>query len=124
MLQSFEAADSCHTIVEQHHVRCFSFYRGYPRFATGRFLHKIMLRGKHAVKRVTHLGVIINDKNMGSGERLGHDKIRKVKREYRKAGFIPRGPPFGQLIMGRLRHLAEKLRPRNLEDFALNNTIN
>jgi len=61
---------------------------------------------------------------MGSGERLGHDEIRKVKREYRKAGFIPSGPLFGQFIMGSLGHLAEKIMPRNLGNFTLNIRIN
>jgi hypothetical protein len=74
-----------------------------------------MLRGKHAVKRVTHLGVIIDDKNMGSGERLGHDEIRKVKREYRKAGFSPRAPSFGQLSYGQAWGIApEDLRRKTL----------
>jgi hypothetical protein len=83
-----------------------------------------MLRSKHAVERVTHLGVIIDDKNMGSSERLGHDEMRKVNREYRKAGFIPSGAPFGQLSFGQAGGISPKIMPRNFKSFALNIMIN
>jgi hypothetical protein len=50
--------------------------------------------------------------------------MRKVNREYRKAGFIPSAPPFGQLSYGQAWGISPKNYAANFKSFALNIIIN
>ena len=72
VLQRLEARQAVHAVVEQHHVGRLPLDSCHALVAARGFLHRITLRRQHAVERIAHLGVVIDDEDRGTGSGGGH----------------------------------------------------
>ena len=73
VLEGLQPRHAGHAVVEQDDVGRLLLDRRHAFLPVGRLLHLVMLRGEHAVERIPHLIVIIDDQNAWNGEWLGHD---------------------------------------------------
>ena len=72
MLKGFEARHPVHAIIKEDDVRRLAFDHRDTLFAARSLDYLVVLRRKHAIERVAHLGVVINDEDLRDGCVLGH----------------------------------------------------